>query len=136
LVQVAIDQYIIVSAVVPDLLSRFPQPPFDYFIPVLAAGTQSLLQNLPRGSQDKNGYSLRNLTLQLSRTLDVDVEYQVLSEVFGLKQHITVGAIVIAENFGPFEELAAGEHGFELRAGDEVIVLAVDFEASGSTGRV
>ena len=45
---------------------------------VFAARTQPLLQNLPGGRQDKDRNRLRNLTLQLSRTLHVDVEYQVL----------------------------------------------------------
>src|SRR5579863_10237033 len=54
--QVAIDQNIIVSVVVPDLLSRFPEPPFDLLrVRNVAAVAKPLFQNLPRGSQDKDG---------------------------------------------------------------------------------
>ena len=38
--QVAIDQDIIVIVVLPDLLGRFPQPPLDHLVPVLAARAQ------------------------------------------------------------------------------------------------
>ncbi len=76
-VQVVIDQHVIVSAVISNLFGRVAQPPFDDRIGILTARSQPLFQNLAGRSQDKNRHRLWNLTLQLSRTLDVDVEYQV-----------------------------------------------------------
>ena len=44
---------------------------------------------------------------QLSRTLHVDVEYQVLAGGAGFLQNAPVGAVIIAKNLGPFQEFVA-----------------------------
>src|SRR5690349_8306213 len=59
--QVPIDQNIVVRVVVPDLIGRVPQPPGNHVIPVFAARTQPLFQNLTRGGQDKDGNGFGNL---------------------------------------------------------------------------
>jgi hypothetical protein len=59
-----------------DLFSRFPEPPRNLFA-IFAPRAEPLLQNQARTSRDKYGDSLRDLRLQLSRTLHIDVEYQV-----------------------------------------------------------
>src|SRR5208283_4244510 len=103
--QFAIDQNIVVIAVPPDFLGRVPQPPFDHLVPILAARAQSALENLPRRSQDEDGYSLGNLLYQLSRTLYVDVEYQVPARRARLFENAAMGAVIVAVHLGVFQEL-------------------------------
>ena len=43
----------------------------------------------------------------------------------GLLQDAAVGAVIVAENFGLFQELVAREHSLELFPGDEVVALPV-----------
>src|SRR4051812_7971514 len=90
--QVPIDQNIIVSVVIPDLFGRFPQPPLNHIVPVLASCAKPLFQNLPGGSQYKDGNCFGNPVFQLSRTLYVDVEYQVTAPPLGDLQDPPVGA--------------------------------------------
>ena len=47
-----------------------------------------------------------------------------------------VGAVVVPEDFGMLQEFAPREHGLELLAGDEMVILPVDFRAPGLPGRV
>ena len=68
---------------------------------------------------------LRNRYFQLSRTLDIDVEHQVLALPRGRFKRLAIGAVVVAENLGVFQELAAGQPLLEVLAADEDIVLAV-----------
>src|ERR1019366_5686752 len=72
-VQIAIDQNIIVDAVILNLSGRIPQPPFDHSVAIFSACAQALLQDFWRRSQDKHGDSVGKPTLQLSRTLHGDV---------------------------------------------------------------
>src|SRR5262249_17178878 len=69
-------------------------------------------------------------TFQLSRTLDINVEYEVLALRPGLLQHLPVRPVIIAEYLGPLEELATVDHGLKLSPRDEVIALPVRFGAS------
>ena len=77
-----------------------------------------------RRRQHKNADRLRDRYLQLSRTLDIDVEYQVFALVRGRFKRLAVGAVVIAENLGIFEELAACQAILEVLTADEDIVDA------------
>ena len=95
-----------------------------------------LFEDLAGGRQNKNRHSLGQLIFQLCRTLHVNVEYQVLSGVPCLVELADVGTIIIAENVGIFEEFALGDAGFEIGGGDEEIIFAVHFLASGGPGGV
>jgi len=72
----------------------------------------------------------------LCRTLDVDVEYQVAARLARLVDLGPVGSIVIAEDVGVFQELAAEETLLELPPGDELVVLAVALGAPPLPGGV
>ncbi len=77
-----------------------------------------MLENFPGRRKHKDTDRLRNRYLQLSRTLDVDVEYQVFALMDGLFEGAAVGAVVIAENLGIFEEFALRQAIFELGCGE------------------
>src|ERR1019366_10734122 len=120
-VQIAIDQNIIVDAVILNLSGRIPQPPFDHCVAIFSACAQALLQDFWRRSQDKHGDSVGKPTLQLSRTLHVDVLYQVFALRLGLLQNPLVRPVIIAENLRSLQELAARDHGLEILARHKTI---------------
>ena len=119
-VQIAIDQNIIVDAVILNLSGRIPQPPFDHCGDLLRVRT-GLLQDFWRRSHDKHGDSVGKPTLQLSRTLHVDVLYQVFPLRLGLLQNPLVRPVIIAENLRSLQELAARDHGLEILARHKTI---------------
>ena len=47
-----------------------------------------------------------------------------------------MGAVVVSENFGMFEELIAGEALLKFGPGDEAIVLSLDLISARSAGGV
>src|SRR5579871_5785404 len=49
----AVHQHVIVLLIVSDLFGSFAQSPVDYFSGILAAGAQTLFQNLPARRQNK-----------------------------------------------------------------------------------
>ncbi len=75
-----------------------------------------------------------NLLFQLSRTLDVDVEYQAFPAGAGLVQFAAVGPVIVAKYLSRFEKLVAGQHRLELLPGDEMITLAVLFLSREACG--
>src|ERR1700733_13863885 len=103
---VPVDQNKIVLRVVLNFRRRSLQPALNHFFAVLRARTKPLLQNVPRGRQHKNADRLRNRYLQLSRTLDIDVEYQVFSRARGGFKRLAVRPVIISENLGTLQELA------------------------------
>src|ERR1700722_12457388 len=78
---IPVDQNKIVLRVVPNLFSRSPQTALNHFFAVFGARAEALLENIPGWRKHKNTNSFRDRYLQLSRTLDVNVEYQVLAQV-------------------------------------------------------
>ncbi len=129
-----INQHVIVSAVIANLVSCVAQPPFDDCIGIFAARAQPLFQDLAGRGQDKNTHRIGNLTLQLSRTLHVNVEYQVKTLLLGPLQHPAVGAVIVAEDLGIFQKLAQRDALFEIRAGDKMIVTPVHVMAARRAG--
>src|SRR5580693_4859779 len=75
LLNFAVDQNKIVLRVVLNLFRGSPQPALNHFLAVLRPRAEPLLQNFPRRRQDENADRLRYRYLQLSRTLDINVEY-------------------------------------------------------------
>src|SRR5205807_2357666 len=106
------------------------KPPRDHILPVLATRTEPLLQYLPRGGQDKHGHSFRNLLLQLSRTLDIDVEYQIQAPSPGLLEAVPVSAVIVAKYLSPFKEFVAGKPGFKVFPADEAVAQALRLGAA------
>src|ERR1700733_810308 len=98
----AVDQNKIVLRVVLNFLRRSPQPALNHFFAILGPRAKPLLQNVPRRRQYKNADGLRDGYLQLSRTLDINVEYQVFALARGRFKRLTVGSVVIAENLSIF----------------------------------
>src|SRR5437588_5514441 len=94
--QIIVNQQIIVLTIIPDFARGVPQPPLDHAAGILRARAQSLFQDLARWRQDKNGNCVRNLTLQLSRTLDINVEYQVLAFPLGAIEGFAVRPVIVA----------------------------------------
>ena len=103
----AVDQNKIVLRVILNFFRCTPQPALNHFFAVLGPRSQPLLQNILRRRQHENADRLRDSYLQLSRTLDVDVEYQVLALVRGRLERLAIGPVVISENLGVFQKLAA-----------------------------
>src|SRR3984893_28394 len=112
--QIIIDQQVIVLTVIPDFASGIAQPALDHVTGILRAGTQPLFEDLAGWRQDKNGNRVRNLTLQLSRTLDINVEHEVLALPLGQLEGGAVRAVVIAEDIGMLQELIPGHARFEF----------------------
>ena len=117
--------------IISNFLGRTLQAPLDHFLAVLRPRTEPLLENFPGRWKHEDTDSFRNRYLQLSRTLDVDVEYQVAALVGGLFEGAAVGAVVIAENLGIFQEFALRQTLFKLGAGDEDVVDAIGFGRPG-----
>ena len=82
-----------------------------------SSSSDRLLRRCSRISRD--GASIKTLTasgsrtLQLSRTLNVDVEYHVAILRDGAFENAPVGPVVVAENLRPFEEFALPNPLFE-----------------------
>src|SRR5437868_4883120 len=83
------------------------------------------------GRKDENAYCIRYLALYLVCTLDVDVEHQIMPALLCLLQEPLGRTIVIAENFGMFQEFAPADHLFEFGYRNEKIFEAVSFTAAG-----
>ena len=75
-----------------------------------SASSDRLLRRCSRISRE--GASIKILTasgiasLQLSRTLNVDVEYHVSVLGYGPVEHAAVRSVVVAENLRPLQKLA------------------------------
>ena len=70
----------------------------------------------------------------LGGTLDIDVHDHVLAAFEEGMDLGAEGAVVMAVDFGVFEELAGGDVSFELVAGEEVVVAAIEFAFAGGAG--
>ena len=60
-----------------NFLPRAIQPSLDSFFRILAAGTQSPLELLPRRRQNKDTHRSRQFLLHLPGALHIDFEHQV-----------------------------------------------------------
>ena len=52
----------------------------------------------------------------------------------GLLQNPPVGPVIVAENLGPFQKLAARDHPLELPTRNEAVALAIHFRARAVSG--
>src|SRR5204863_6585044 len=104
--------------------------------PILAARAEPLLQDLPRRGQHKHGHSFRNLLFQLSRTLHIDVEYQIQSARARLIEAVPMSAVVVAKHLSPFEKFVASKLGFEVVAAHEAVAQALGLRAARLAGGV
>src|ERR1039457_1110321 len=136
LIDFPVDQHIIILRVVPNFLRRTLQAPLDHFLAILRPRAEPLLENFPGRWKHKDTNRFRNRYFQLSRTLDIDVEYQVAALLGGLLEGAPVGAVVVLENLSIFKELRLGQAFLELLTGDEDIVNAVGFSWARGAGSV
>src|SRR5262245_57350328 len=112
--QLIVNNNVIVFAIIPDFACSIAQPAADYLVGVLRPGTQPFFQDLAGWRKNEDRNRVRNLSLQLSRTLDVNVEYQVLSLTLSPIELAAVCAVVIPPDIGVLEELSPRNASLEL----------------------
>ena len=120
-----VHKHVIVLLVIPDLFGCFPQPPLDHFFAVFRRARSRCSRISREGARIKIDNRFRNPLLQLSRTLDVDVEYQVLTLLPGLLQTILGGSRNSCRKPRRIPETRpASIPVFELRRADVNVALA------------
>lgn len=70
----------------------------------------------------------------LGGALDIDIHDDVLSALDEGMDFGAEGSVEVAVDFGVFEEFAGGDIGFELFAGEEVVIAAVGFALARGAG--
>ena len=88
---------------------------------VLAAAQQPLAQLVPARRQHEDEHGVREQLLDLQRALPVDLEHDVLARADALPDRRLRRSVALAVYLGPFEELAALDHGGESGVVDEVV---------------
>ncbi len=102
----------------------------DNVLAVLGAAVQPPLQFPYARRQDEDTDEIvARLFAQLLRALPVDVEQDIAARLASLEHRQPRRAVAMAENFGPFQQVARFHHGGEAAGIDEVIIAAVDFAA-------
>src|SRR5262249_37752829 len=86
--------------------------------------------------QDEYGNRVRNLSFQLSRTLYVNVEYQIETLPPGAVEHTAMRPIIVPEHVGMLQELSVGHARFKLIPGNEVIRLAFALQSTRRPRRI
>src|SRR5208283_49486 len=135
-IHIVVDENVIVAAKILDFPGRSRQPSQNHLLGVFRAGPQTLGQFFPGRGQDKDTDGFGYLLLQLSRTLNVDVENHVLALGLAALQDAAMRSIVIPKDQRPFEEFAAADSLFEVLPRDEDVVLAVDLRPARRAGRI
>ena len=130
-----INQHVIVLAVIPNLFGRVSEAALNDFFRILRSHPQSLFEDIARRRQNEDADSLRNPLLQLSRTLDVNVEYQVFAFTPRLVQHFAVRAVVIPKHLSVLQKFATSDTLFEfLRRDINIALPRLLISANGSRG--
>lgn len=99
----------------------------------LGAVAEAHLQHLRAGREDEYGDGFGKLLHDLKGALDVDVEKEVVAAIAGVGECGGGGAVEVAEDLGPFEELTGIDHAEEFFAGGEVVLAAILFGTARGT---
>jgi hypothetical protein len=119
-----------------DLVAGVDHALRDDFGCVLAAAAQAAVQLFPRRRQDEDQHGAREDALDLQRALEVDLQHDIVAIAQALLHRGARGAVVVAMNLGPLEEIAVVDHLAEGIGGDEPVLAAVLFLAAGRAGGV
>src|SRR5215472_3651140 len=105
------------------------QPAFNDFFALaalsLTALAQAPLKGFARWRQHKNADRIGHGLLNLARTLNVNIEQQVLALGGGFGEEAARGSVIVAENFGMLQELTAGNHFLKFGSRDEEVFAAI-----------
>src|SRR4029078_9315014 len=109
-----------------DLIRRPAHTVCDHFLRILAARVKAMLQlGHGRWKQKDGDEMLAEVGLELARALPVDVEENVAALAKRLLHGRLGSSVAIAEDVGPFDELAGFDHSIELAIVDEMIIDAL-----------
>src|SRR5436305_11255290 len=97
---------------------------------VFAAIAKPPLEGSTVGRQDKDADRVRQRTLDLSRTLYIDVEQKVMAVASGIAQELPGRSVTVPVDVGIFEELPSMNHPVARLHGDAMILLAIRLAAA------
>jgi hypothetical protein len=108
----------------------------DDFGRVLAAAAQAAVQLFPRRRQDEDQHGAREDALDLQRALEVDLQHDIVAITQALLHRGAGGAVAVAVDLRPLEEVAVVDHLAEGIGGDKPVFTAVFFLAARGAGGV
>ena len=136
--ELVVDDDVVVLGERGHLVARHLQPPLNRLLAVLAAAAQPLLEHLERRRQHEDADGLDAARPHLPRALHVDHQHHVAARRRASRSVSAAhGAVEVAEDVGPLQELARAAIIASNRcAGHEIIVHAVGFPGPRGARRV
>src|SRR5688572_5999072 len=135
LVEVAVDDHVVEVPPARHLEDRFVDPARDRLFAVAAALAQPRLELGARGRQDEDLDRLRQPLADLRRPLPVDLEDQVAALGERGLDDAAARSVEVAEDVRVLDEFVRIPQALEIRALDEVVVLAVVLAGAGLARR-
>ena len=116
--EIVVDDDVVVVDVARRLAARGVEPPLHLLLGVLAAAAQPLLEHLERRRHHENRRVVDAARLHLPRALHVDHQHDILA-IGDQPGSTSAGgrAVIVAEDVGPLEKLAAVDPLPETRRG-------------------
>src|SRR5579864_4867086 len=136
LIELIVNQNVVVLVVLLNLPAGCHQSPLDHRFGVLATLAQSALQSAAIGRKDENTNRIWQLSLDLRRSLHVNIQQQIMTSVLRLSQETPGRAVIVAEDVGVFQKFVRGDHLFKFFAANKVILFLVLLASAWSSRRV
>src|SRR4051812_13712428 len=138
-VQDFVDENIAVFVVIHNLLLSILKSSLYYFrvhLVSLAAAAESPFERLAVWWHDEDAHRLRNFLANLLGALDINIEQQVLAFCLRILEKTAGRPVVVAENFGVFEETVFRNHLLKFSTRYEVVFTPILLAASRWSGGV
>ena len=91
-------------------MQRFLQPVLCFLVPFHFAFAQPFFQLGERWGNHENGHGFRELALDITGALHVDIKDQGPAFTRLAVQLLPAGAVLLAVHFGPFDEFMVFQH--------------------------
>jgi hypothetical protein len=125
--QVIVNDHELIPVQMRNVFHCLAEPVLNSTLVLSIPGAEAPFQFGETRRSDEDVNSFVTPLLQLSRTLDFDVEQQIVAGKFGRLNLAPVGAVGIPRKPGVFKESACVNIGLELFGGNEMIIDAFNF---------
>ena len=140
MIELVVDDDVVEFRMVSHVVHGIAQAPRDHLIAIGPSTAQSLGQRLPRGRQDEDAVTAFAASLRVAANLcgalPVDLEDDIVAFAKGSRQRFPARAVVMIEHPCMLEKAVFGDHGFETRHVNEMIIPAINFIGSLRASRV
>ena len=131
--QAIVDDEIIIPVGFPDFPFGIPNPTFNNLCGIKVTPGQPPTQFFNPGGEDEDEHRPGAGFLELGSPLAVDVEDHIKPLGTPPFKGLPGGAVTVAMNLGPLDELTGGNHPSELLGGNEEVIHAILLTDTGRT---